>query len=133
MKAALLITLALAATPAMAQAPDWSKAQSISITMTADGYVPHRIPLRRGGLYVLHVSNRSDKGHNLTQEAFFRSARVHPDDRDLTRDGQLVLKSGERMTIHFRAPTTPAGGTYQFSSTVLADADSDYKGVFVMR
>lgn len=132
MKSSILLLIALA-TPAAAQSPDWSKAQAISITMTDDGYTPDRIVLRRNAPYVLHIANRSEKGHNLTQKAFFAAARVRPDDRGWTRDGEVVLKSGEHTTIHFLAPGTPRGGTYQFSSTTLADAASEYKGVFVMR
>ncbi|QJU60721.1 hypothetical protein HL653_15850 [Sphingomonas sp. AP4-R1] len=132
MKALLLLSLTLAA-PAAAQAPDWAKAKAITITMTDHGYQPGRIILRRDTPYVLHISNRSDKGHNLTQKAFFKFARVAPSDRRWTADGQIVLKAYERATIRFRSPATRSGGTYQFSSTTIGDADSDYTGVFIMR
>jgi len=129
----LLLAAAAIAAPAVAQAPNWSKAQQISITMTSDRFVPDRIVLRRNTPYVLHIANRSDKGHNLTQKAFFANARIPPADRGWTRDGEVVLKAGERTTIRLIAPGTPRGGTYQFSSTTLADAASEYKGVFIMR
>jgi hypothetical protein len=35
--------------------------------------------------------------------------------------------------VRLRAPATRPGGTYQFSSTTLGDADDDYKGVFLIR
>lgn len=132
MKSLLVLMIALA-TPAAAQTTDWSKAKPISITMTEQGYTPSRIVLQRNAPYVLRISNRSDKGHNLTQKAFFASARVRPADRGWVRDGQIVLKAGERTTIYFRAPGTPSGGTYEFSSTTLADAASEYTGVFEIR
>lgn len=134
---ALILSLAVLAAPAAAQrpapAPNWAKAQPIAITMTDHGFVPRRIALRQGAPYVLRVANRTDKGHNLTQKAFFAAARVRPQDRGATRDGQIVLRPGERVTVRFTAPVTRRGGTYLFSSTVLADADNDYKGVFVIR
>jgi hypothetical protein len=132
MKALVLIGLSLAA-PAAAQEPDWAKAKAIYITMTDQGYQPGRIALRRNTPYVLHISNRSDKGHNLTQKAFFKFAQVAPSDRRWTVDGQIVLKANERATIRFRSPATRPGGTYQFSSTTIGDADSEYTGVFIMR
>lgn len=132
MKAVVCAALILAA-PAAAQIPDWSKAERISIVMTSQGYQPGRIILRRGAPYVLSVTNRSDKGHNLTQKAFFNLARIAPSDRHWVQDGQIVLKSGERAVVRFQAPTTRPGGRYEFSSTTLGDADSVYTGSFVMR
>lgn len=132
MKTALLALVALAA-PAIAQTPDWRTAQSVNITMTDHGFVPRNIALRRGGLYVLHIANRTDKGHNLTQEAFFAAARVADEDRRWTADGKIVLAARQRATVRFQAPLTRSGGRFQFSSTTLGDAANDYKGVFQMR
>jgi hypothetical protein len=129
----LLLALATLAAPAAAQAPNWAKAQPISITMTDHGFVPRTIAVRRDGLYVLRMTNRSGKGHNLTQKSFFANAQVAPQDRGWVRDGRIVLNARERATVHFRAPVTRPGGTYQFSSTTLGDADDDYKGVFLIR
>ncbi len=132
MKTALLALLAIA-TPALAQTPAARAPEPVAITMTDHGFVPRTIVLRRGGSYVLRVTNRSDKGHNLTQKAFFRAARLSRADRGLASDGQLVLAPGERAMVRFEAPMTRPGGTYQFSSTTLGDADNDYIGVFRMR
>jgi hypothetical protein len=129
----ILIGMIALATPVAAQTPDWRKAQTITVRMTDDGFVPRSIPLRQGAPYILRISNRSDKGHNLTQEAFFRQARVAPRDTDKVYGGKVVLASGEGLTVRFQAPVTRRGGTYQFSSTVLGDAGKDYKGVFVIR
>ena len=129
----ILLALLAVATPAVAQAPDWSKAEVISVTMTDHGFIPRSIPLRQGARYVLRIANRSDKGHNLTQKAFFDQSRVAPQDQRKTDDGQIVLAAGERTTVRFAAPLTRRGGTYEFASTVLGDADEDYKGVFIIR
>lgn len=132
MKTALLALVAVA-TPAIAQTPDWRTARPVNITMTDRGFVPRSIPLRRGRVYVLHIANRSDKGHNLTQKAFFSAARLPREDRRFTNDGQIVLAAGERATVRFQAPFTRSGGTFEFSSTTLGDADNDYKGTFLIR
>ncbi|MET3827262.1 hypothetical protein ABIC16_002955 [Sphingomonas sp. PvP055] len=132
MKPILLGMIALA-TPVAAQSPDWRKAQPISIRMTDDGFIPRSIPVRQGAPYVLRIVNRSDKGHNLTQEAFFDQAQVAGRDRNKIHGGKIVLASGEGMTVRFRAPVTRRGGTYQFSSTTLGDAGKDYTGVFLIR
>lgn len=132
MKTALLALMAIA-TPAIAQTPVARAPQSVAITMTDHGFVPRTIVLRRGGSYVLRIANRSDKGHNLTQKAFFRAARLSREDRGLAGDGQIVLAPGERATVRLQAPLSRPGGTYQFSSTTLGDADNEYIGVFRMR
>ena len=138
MKIALLAlvaiaTPALAQTPAVRKAPAVNKVQSVNIAMTDHGFVPRDITLRRGSAYVLHIANRSDKGHNLTQTAFFNAALLSREDSGLARDGQIVLAAGERATVRFRAPLTRSGGTFQFSSTTLGDASEDYTGVFHIR
>jgi hypothetical protein len=128
-----MIPIATALLLAGAPASGWTTAQPITITMTDHGFVPRRIILRRGAPYVLRVVNRSGKGHNLTQSAFFESARVAPADRPLAGDGKIVVPAGGRASVRLLAPMTRPGGTYQFSSTVLADADDDYTGVFAIR
>ena len=136
MKALLVAPAALAlAIPAIAQAPGRNpgRPEPITIAMTDGGFLPGRFALRGGTPYVLRLTNRSGKGHNLTQKAFFQDARVDPHDRGWVRDGRISLRPGERATVHFLAPDVRPGATYQFSSTVLGDAASDYKGVFLIR
>jgi hypothetical protein len=128
MKAVLLAAVALAA-PAVAQ----PKPQTVSITMTEHGYAPRVVTLRSGMAYTLVITNRSDKGHNLAQGAFFRDAEVAPGDRPLVGDGKVVLDAGQRAVIHLVAPRNRPGARYRFSSTVIADADNDYKGSFYIR
>ena len=131
--AAVLAALAL---PAPSPAQDHGRVrppQPINIVMGDDGFAPARAVLRRGAPYVLRVINRSSKGHNLEQKAFFRLAAVAPEDEGWTHDGRISLRPGESAIVHLRAPLSRPGGTFQFSSTVLGDAGKDYKGVFVMR
>lgn len=128
-----LVALAAVSATAVAQAPYRPRPEPITIEMTDDGFLPHETVLRRGAPYVLRVVNRSGKGHNLTQKVFFRLAQVAPSDRGWTRDGQISLHPGESATVRFRAPDSRPGGTYEFGSTTLGDAASNYKGVFVMR
>jgi hypothetical protein len=130
-KPAILAALALAAAPALSQSAP--KPQDVYVIMSDRGFTPREVVMRRGAPYVLHIVNRSGKGHNLTQEAFFRSARVAPVDRGWTRNGRISLRPGEHVEIHLDAPTTRRGGTYEFSSTVLGDSDDDYKGRFLIR
>ena len=133
---ALLTALAL---PGPSQAQGYRHARPlpqprpIDIAMTDDGFVPARAVLRRGAPYVLRVVNRSSKGHNLEQKAFFRLAAVAPEDEGWTRDGRISLRPGESAIVHLRAPLSRPGGTFEFSSTVLGDAGKDYRGVFAMR
>ncbi len=132
--AAVLATLALSA-PSQAQGYRYARPlpQPIDIVMTDDGFLPAHAVLRRGAPYVLRVVNRSSKGHNLEQKAFFRLAAVAPEDEGWTRDGRISLRPGESAIVHLRAPLSRPGGTFEFSSTVLGDAGKDYRGVFVMR
>ena len=135
----LLAAAALAApalAPALAQSAGPAprvRPQPITIAMTDDGFVPRRFVVRGGAPYVLRIVNRSGKGHNFTQNAFFANADVAPEDRRAANGGQISLHPGESATIHLLAPDTRPGGTYEFVSTVLGDAGKDYKGVFVIR
>ena len=130
MKSALL-ALALAL-PAAAQMPG-QRAQPITVTMTDRGFIPADVVVQRGAPYVLHLENRSNKGHNLTQKEFFQLARVAPADQGVARDGKIVVPAGGRATVHFIAPMSRPGGEFQFSSTTVADAPRDYKGRFLIR
>lgn len=132
MKAALALAAVALAGPALAQMPG-ERAEPITIVMTDQGFAPANIVLHRGAPYVLRVINRSGKGHNLTQEVFWRVARVAPADRGWTRDGKIVVPSGGRAIVHFIAPMSRPGGEFQFSSTTIADAPLDYKGRFLIR
>lgn len=122
----------IAAAPVAAQAPRPAP-QPITITVTDQGYTPRVVTLRAGQPYVLRVVNRGDKGHNLTQKAFFERAEVDPADRPVVGGGTITLPAHERAVVHFVAPYARPGATFQFSSTVLADAGSDFKGTFRIR
>ena len=129
MKTVLLGLLALA-TPAVAQAPNWAKGTPIYVTMTNRGFTPRRIQLKANTVYTLHVTNRSDQGHNLTARGFFsRAARVAPRDRGWVAHDRLSLEAGQRATVHFILPNMPPS-RYEFRSTTLADAATDYRGGF---
>ena len=132
MKLMPVAALALAV-PAFAQPRAPVRPLRIDLTMTHGGFVPNQVSIRSGAPYTLRITNRDGTGHNLTQEVFFREARVDPADRDLVPDGKIVLGAGQRVAVHFQAPLNRPGATYQFSSTVLRDAASDYKGGFVIR
>lgn len=132
MKTALLALVAVT-TPAVAQTVERRAEKPVTIVMTDEGFAPRNVTLQRGHPYVLNLVNRSTKGHNLTQRAFFDAALVRGDDRRWVADGQIVLAAGERARVHFRAPSTRSGGSFEFSSTTLGDADKDYKGFFHIR
>ncbi len=134
--AALALALPLASMPLAAAGAQTGRAvtpKPLSITMTDQGFVPGRIVVQRGAPYVLRIVNRSRQGHNLSQKAFFRLARVDPQDRVWTRTGTVSLDPGQSALIRFSAPTTRPGGRFEFSSTVLGDAGKDYTGAFLIR
>jgi uncharacterized cupredoxin-like copper-binding protein len=127
-----LLAALLAATPALAQAPDWSKGTPVGIVMTNQGFTPARIVLKNGAPYALHFRNRSDRTHSFSAPPFFRLARVAPRDAAWVAHNEVSLKPGQSATLHIIAPDTP-GARYEYRSTRIADAASKMKGAIFVK
>lgn len=79
MKLMHLVPLCAAAAlgaPAAAQAPDWSHARRVEVSLSNFSFAPKTIHLRAGQPVVLHLVNTASGGHDFTAPAFFAAARI---------------------------------------------------------
>ena len=75
---ALLLAAALCC--ADAQTPDrssrdadWTKAESVVVTMVNYEFIPDRLSFRRGVAYRLHLENRGSEIHDFSAPEFFKA------------------------------------------------------------
>lgn len=96
-----LICAALLATagPSMAQTTDWSRAETVNITMANFSYSPEIIRLEHGKAYRLHLVNQADGGHNFVARDFFAAATIAPQDRARIDHGAIELAGGQSADI----------------------------------
>jgi len=119
-----LIGLVLAAPFQLASARpaiDWSQAQSVSVEMIDDKFVPDKLSFRHDTPYRLHLENHGTEQHEFTTPAFFAEATVR-DPRVLANGGQdVVVQPGGSADV-FLVPRKP--GSYR-----LICADHDWAGM----
>ncbi len=108
----LLLPL-LMASPAVAQAPDWSRAPRVEITLSSFNYGPRAIRLRAGQPVRLHLVNKSGSGHDFTAREFFAAATVRSADRPAIGNGRIDLKGRESREIAL----VPRAGRYKVRCT----------------
>jgi uncharacterized cupredoxin-like copper-binding protein len=113
-----ILVLALAASPfvASAQAPDWSRAARVDVTLANFSYSPRRIHLRAGQPAVLHLVNSASGGHDFTANAFFSAASIRPQDRGAIKGGSVELRGRQSRDIYLiaRAGTYPLKCSHAF-------------------
>ena len=105
---ALAAALAAAPFAAGAQAPDWSRATRVEVTLANFSYSPRRIHLRAGQPVVLHLVNSASGGHDFTAGAFFSAASIRPQDRGAVNGGRVELRGHQSRDVAL----VPRAGTY---------------------
>jgi plastocyanin len=106
----LVLAAAVMAAPlaADAQAPDWSHAVRVDVTLANFSYSPARIHLRAGQPAILHLVNAASGGHDFTASQFFSAATVRPQDRGAIDAGRVELRGHQSRDIYL----VPSAGTY---------------------
>jgi uncharacterized cupredoxin-like copper-binding protein len=104
----LTAALVLAPLAAAAQAPDWSRASRVEVTLANFSYSPQRIHLRAGQPVVLHLVNSASGGHDFTAARFFSAASIRPQDRGAIGAGRVELRGHQSRDIYL----VPSAGTY---------------------
>jgi plastocyanin len=97
-----------------AEAPagtDWSKAQTINVSMSDFSFAPGNLQLRVSQPYRLHLTNGSSHGHNFDAPVLFASAAIAPDDQSKVVDGSIEVSGGQAIDVKF-VPNAP--GAYKF-------------------
>jgi uncharacterized cupredoxin-like copper-binding protein len=108
-RTALCIAL-FAASSSAAQAPDWTRAQPLAITLSSFKYSPAEITLHHGTAYRLHLQNTSSGGHDFVAKDLFAKSVIAPEDAGKIHGGGVDVDGGEAVDIRF-VPQQP--GTYK--------------------
>jgi len=124
---ALAAALALAA-PASAQ-PDWSHAQRIDVALSSFKFAPATLHLRAGQPVILHLQNSGSGGHDFSAPAFFKAARVRPQDAGKLAGGSVDVDGHGSADIAL----VPTAGTYPLRCTHAFHAMFGMKGSIVVQ
>lgn len=125
----LVLALAAATSAAAAQAPDWSHAARVNVTLANFSYSPSTIHLRAGQPVVLHLVNSASGGHDFSAPAFFAAATIRPEDRGALSGGKVEFRGHQTHDIALvpKAGRYPLKCTHSFhkmfgmSGTILVD------------
>lgn len=115
---AAVLTLVLAATLAHAQpaanAIDWSKAETIEITMANYDFTPKTLQLKRNTPYRLHFVNNGSSDHSFASKELFAAATVAPNDRAKIENGEVEVEKGKSEDVSLMPMAT---GSFPFHCT----------------
>lgn len=121
-RAALLLTAALAATPAFAKpAP---KPVTVAVRLADRKFTPQIIRLKGGQPTRLVLVNRDRTEHDFYAPAFFGAARMGPRDIGALSKNRINVRSGETRVV----TVTPRVGHYDVKSTKALDVASGMRG-----
>lgn len=113
--------------PLLAQPAEPSR---VEIDLSSFQYEPAVITLDHGRPYVLHLVNRSSKGHDFVAKAFFAAATVANEDRARTAKGGIELEGNESVDIHL---TAPPPGTYDVHCSHFMHSAFGMKATIIVR
>lgn len=131
MKPSLLLSgLALVAfaAPSAAQ-PNWAQAARVTMSMSSFKFAPQTIRLRAGQPVILHLQNTGSGGHDFSAPAFFRAARVRPQDAGKVDGGSVDVGDRESVDVAL----IPAAGTYTLRCTHAFHTMFGMKGSIVVQ
>jgi uncharacterized cupredoxin-like copper-binding protein len=107
---------------------DFSRAETVEVTLSSFEFTPAEIRLQAGKPYVLKLVDTSG-GHDFTAPAFFAAARIAPEDAAKVAKGQIELKAGESAAIHL----VPAAGSFDLACTHFGHAALGMKGKIIVQ
>ena len=113
---------------AMAQEPDWSRAPTVTVTLSSFDYTPATIRLRAGEPVVLRLVNAAGKGHDFSAPEFFTAAQVRAADRALLAKGTIEVRGRGAVDLALR----PAAGRYRLRCTHFMHSAFGMKGEIVV-
>ncbi|HEX9323710.1 MAG TPA: cupredoxin domain-containing protein [Xanthobacteraceae bacterium] len=123
---ALLLAAALCC--ADAQTPDrssrdadWTKAESVVVTMVNYEFIPDRLSFRRGVAYRLHLENRGSEIHDFSAPEFFKAIELNNPEVLGAYATRIVVRPQETKDMYFVATRA---GSYE-----LTCADHDWAGM----
>lgn len=105
---AIAALVLLAAAPASAQAPDFSHAPVVAVTLTNFSFTPAAVQLHAGQPVTLRLTNDASGGHDFDAPAFFAAATVNPADAGHIEKGKVEVAAHQSVDIAL----VPAAGDY---------------------
>jgi plastocyanin len=128
---ALAATLAAFALPAAAQTtPDWSKAETLTVSMSNYAFTPATLYLKANQPYKLVFTSTVMKDHDFNAPELFAAGLIDPEDAGKVSKGSVEVDDGGTVAVHFM-PTRP--GTYNFNCDHFMHAMLGMKGSAVVQ
>jgi plastocyanin len=121
---ALLLAAALGAGVAQA-APT-----TINVVLSSYKFDPMELDLTHGQAYTLHLTNPSNKAHDLAAKAFFATAAIDPGSAASVRNGAIEVPQGGSVDVTL---TPQTAGSYDMQCTHPLHAMLGMKGQIVVR
>ena len=117
-----LLALGLLALPSpAAAAPDWSQAETVTVRMLDDRFVPDRLTFRHGVVYRLHLENGGRELHEFTAPDFLAAIEKRNPEVIGSYGAEIVVEPGQQKDLYFVAP---AAARYK-----LACSDHEWDGM----
>jgi uncharacterized cupredoxin-like copper-binding protein len=105
MRGLQLLALGMLAIPLpAAAAPDWSQAQTVTVRMLDDRFVPDRLTFRHGVVYRLHLENAGRELHEFTAPDFLAAIEKKNPEVIGSYGAEIVLEPGQQKDLYFVAP-----------------------------
>lgn len=126
--AAMLTAFAL---PAAAQtAPDWSKAETVTVSMSNYAFTPATLNLKANQPYKLVFTSTVMKDHDFAAPELFAAGTIAPEDAGKVSKGVVEVDDGGTVAVRFM-PTKP--GTYNFTCDHFMHTMLGMKGTAVVQ
>lgn len=126
--AKLLAMLCLVSSPVLAQAPDWSQAAQVTVTLSSFHFDPGTVHLHSGQPVVLHLVNGGSGGHNFSAPEFFAAAQIRAQDQASVQKGTVEVSGHAAKDIAL----VPHRGTYKLHCTHMMHSAFGMKGEIVV-
>ena len=127
--APLFATLLLTAAADAQNAPDWTTAQSVPVTMADFSFAPNTLTFHANKPYVLHLTNTSGHGHSFDAPEFFAAVTVAPEDRSKIDKGDVEVEGGQSVDVKI---VPKASGSYKFHCSHFLHASFGMTGQVVV-
>ena len=114
---------------------DWSKAKSVTITLSEFSFTPEKIEFQQGIPYRLRLENKGDRDHDFTSEGFFRAIAVQKlsspkADVISPHLAKVVLKPKSVKELYFVAVNP---GRYDLECSIFLHAIFGMEGNIIVR
>ena len=106
---------------ATTRAVDWSRAETVAVTLSEFRFTPDRLTFRKNVPYRLRLRNTGERDHTFVSDGFFKAiaaGKLVSGDGEVTRPylASITVPPGSEKTLFFVAVGT---GAYELKCTVF--------------